>query len=174
MFEWCSARYPTVAAGVGREADSAAAFEKMLANTPWDKGNPVQGAALYRIRGCSACHGGGANIAPDLLGVTRRWSPRDLFLQIKYPSKEVAEQYRATLIQTRQGASYLGLVSFYSADGVILRTADGRTVRVAQEDIASQRASTDSIMPEGLLDGLQANDLADFYAYLRSLDQPRP
>ena len=173
LFDWCSARYPVVAAGVGREAESAATFEKALQSTRWDKGNPVQGAQLYQVRGCGACHGGGANIAPDLLGVTRRWSPRDLFLQIKYPSKEVAEQYRATSIQTRQGASYLGLVSFYSADGVILRTADGRTVRVAQEDIASQRASTDSIMPEGLLEGLRPADLADFYAYLRTLDQPR-
>ena len=169
VFDWCAARFPNVAAGVGVEAQDATAWERSLASVAWSRGNPVQGEVLFQARACSRCHGSQSSLGPDLSGVTRRWTPADLFSQIRYPSKEVAEAYQAVELRLRDGTTHVGLVAFLSADGVILRTADGNTVRIPESSIASRRPIPQSIMPEGLLEGLNPTDLADLYAYLKSL-----
>jgi hypothetical protein len=46
-------------------------------------------------------------------------------------------------------------------------------VRVGGAQIASRRVSPLSLMPAGLLDPFAAGDLADLYAYLRSLSPGR-
>ncbi|MBI1842180.1 MAG: c-type cytochrome, partial [Verrucomicrobia bacterium] len=166
----CAAQYPLLGRTTLARRGSSVEWEAFLRKVEWEKGNPQAGQRLFDGRRCQACHGANSNIGPDLAGVTRRWSPRDLFNQIRYPSREIAEAYRATLIETRDGVQHLGLVAFFSADGVILRGADGRTERIAEQDIAYRRQADDSIMPEGLLDGLNSQDIADLYAHLRQLD----
>ena len=56
----------------------------------------------------------------------------------------------------------------YAADGIVLRTGSG-IIRLDQKDIASKKTSELSIMPEGLLEGLKASELADLYQFLKSL-----
>lgn len=173
VFDWCLARYPALAGHLEKENKNLLDWDKLVQSVAWDRGNHLNGERLFRARACSVCHGGESGIGPDLAGVTKRWSPRDLFNQIKYPSREISDNYRATFIETKQGEKLLGIVAFYSADGVLLRLADGRTARVAEKDILVRRNATDSIMPEGLLEGLSAGELADLYAYLRQLDLPK-
>jgi putative membrane-bound dehydrogenase-like protein len=172
VFDWCAARYPNVAATIGSELRATAGWDKVVGSVPWARGNPSQGEQLFRLRGCANCHLGSTAIGPDLAGVTKRWSPQDLFAQIKYPAREIAEPYQAVQIQTHRGETLVGLVAFVSADGMILRLADGRTVRIGEQEIASRSPASQSIMPEGLLDGLSSSDLADLYAYLRTLGAP--
>ena len=64
---------------------------------------------------------------------------------------------------------HIGRIAFYSADGVIIRTALGKTIRLDEEDIASQKDWSNSIMPEGLLIGLSSTQLSDLYAYIKTL-----
>ena len=173
LFDACAAQYPQLGRTTLARRSSSLEWEVFLRKVAWDKGNPVAGQQIFNARQCQLCHSAQSNIGPDLAGVTRRWSPRDLFNQIRYPSREIPEAYRATLIETRDGAQHLGLVAFFSADGVILRGADGRTERIAEQDIVHRRQAEDSIMPEGLVDGLNSQDIADLYAFLRQLDTAR-
>lgn len=69
----------------------------------------------------------------------------------------------------KDGTQRNGFVAFLSADGVIVQTGPGLTERLPQTDIVSEVASQTSLMPPGLLSGLDAAQLADFYAYLRTL-----
>lgn len=170
IFDWCAPRFPSTARLGVTAGQSAVEWEALLQQTAWDKGDAEAGSRLFQARQCVVCHGGVSGIGPDLTGATRRWSPKDLMGQIRYPNREIAEAYRATKIETRDGAQHLGIVAYYSAEGVILRTAEGRTERIAQSEIVKQRAAEDSIMPEGLLQGLGSQDLADLYAFLRLLD----
>jgi putative heme-binding domain-containing protein len=105
---------------------------------------------------------------PDLAGVTGRFSPLDLFHAIVFPSRDVAAPYRTTVFQTRDGQTYAGLVVFESADGVIVQTGATTTVRLADSDLVSRQPSAQSLMPAGLLAGLDTQALADLYAYLKT------
>jgi hypothetical protein len=56
----------------------------------------------------------------------------------------------------------------------MVQTATSTTVRLATEEIASRRPGTLSLMPSGLLAGLQPSELADLYQYLKALPTTVP
>ena len=58
---------------------------------------------------------------------------------------------------------------YESVDGLTLLTADAKTLRINQADIEETKDSTKSLMPEGLLDGLFNDHVADLLAYMQSL-----
>jgi putative membrane-bound dehydrogenase-like protein len=150
-------------------AEEIARWEKLLDTVAWEQGNAARGAELFTQRSCATCHGAPVAFGPDLAGVARRFSPRDLLRGIVFPSRDVAETYRATDFKLRDGAVRRGVVAFYSADGVIVQTGPGLTERIAESDIVSQEPSSLSLMPEGLLEGLTAQEVADLYKYLATL-----
>ncbi|MCH8829917.1 MAG: hypothetical protein IID45_10100, partial [Planctomycetes bacterium] len=49
------------------------------------------------------------------------------------------------------------------------RNGTNQTFRIEADDIEARRTLNQSLMPSGLLKGLKPQDLADLYAYLRSL-----
>ncbi len=67
------------------------------------------------------------------------------------------------------GEVLVGMVVYESSDGITLQAVDGKLLRINQANIESKSNSTVSIMPIGLLDGASPNDLADLYAYMKSL-----
>ena len=140
-----------------------------LERVDWSTGDAGRGAKVFRDRGCQTCHAGPRSLGPDLTGVTDRLSRDDLFTAIVAPSLDVSPLYRLTLVETQGGQVYSGLVAFESADGLILQTGATTTVRVATPEIASRHVGNRSLMPDGLLQGLDDRDLADLDRYLRTL-----
>ena len=101
-----------------------------------------------------------------------RTGSRDLFTAIVQPSKDVSPRYRTTQITTADGKVYQGLIVYEAVDSVILQTGPN-TIRLTNPQIrANRRPTTTSLMPAGLLDKLSDRDLADLYAYLKSLVAP--
>ena len=168
VFTWCRQKYPALARP-DDGSDDPAKWELALKNVPWNKGDPANGEAIFRARGCAICHTTASAIGPDLAGVTARLSPVDLFTAIAFPNRDIAAPFRTTVFQMRDGQSYTGLVLFDSADGVMLQTSASVTVRLADADIVSRKPSNVSLMPTGLLDGLKPQDLADLHRLLRTL-----
>jgi putative heme-binding domain-containing protein len=174
IFGWFEKQYPKWNAAAQGDADEdPAVWTKLLQTVPWDKGDSARGEVLFRNRACATCHTGSTRLGPDLTAVTTRFSRPDLFDAIIFPSRDVAPPYRVTRIETRAGQVHYGIIAFFSADGVILQTGAATTVRLATPDIASQSPSTRSLMPNGLLKGLNPEDLADLYSYLQTL-KPSP
>jgi len=85
------------------------------------------------------------------------------------PSRDVSPRYQATMIQTTSGQVYTGMIVYEAVDGVLLRTAANQTFRIKPSEIEERRALNTSLMPEGLLKDLKSSDVADLYAYLRSI-----
>jgi putative heme-binding domain-containing protein len=96
-------------------------------------------------------------------------SPADLMNAIAFPSRDVAPPYRTTTFRLRNGEAYTGIVAFESADGWILQTGAGLSVRINSADVFSRQPSSVSVMPSGLLSGVGPQDVADLHAYLRTL-----
>jgi putative heme-binding domain-containing protein len=53
-------------------------------------------------------------------------------------------------------------------DAVVLRGLDGESTVVKKEEMVKTRAAGASLMPEGLLDGMEEQQIRDLFAYLRS------
>ncbi len=141
----------------------------LLEGVPWEKGDAARGAEVFRARGCQTCHAVQGALGPALSGAAQRFSREDLFLAIADPSRDVAPPYRTTMFLTKDGQVFTGIVAFSSADGYIVQTGATTTVRINTSDIAGIRPGALSLMPNDLLKGLKSLDLADLYAYLRSI-----
>lgn len=148
---------------------TTAAFVDGLKPVVWDKGDATRGEKIFRERACATCHAGTSPLGPDLSGPVARLSAPDLITDIQFPNRSISDAFRARLFTMKDGTQRNGFVAFLSADGVIVQTGPGLTERLPQTDIVSEVASQTSLMPPGLLSGLDAAQLADFYAYLRTL-----
>ena len=161
-------RYPDIFRTLVPERSTPPVVEK-LKTAPWSQGRIQQGQTVYQKLQCANCHNGNSRLGPDLTGVSRRFSRDDLFQSIVDPSRQVADRYRATLVETVDGMVYRGSMIYDSVDGITLLDTNGETVRINRDNIESKRLSRESVMPTGLLNQATGQQLADLYAYLKSL-----
>lgn len=116
---------------------------------------------------CSACHvlfGEGGKIGPDITGSNR--ANLDYLLEnILDPSAIVGKDYRMTILALNDGRVVSGLIQKETDSAVTVRTIND-TVVVAKSDIDERKLSTQSLMPEGQLNQLTADEQRDLIAYL--------
>jgi putative heme-binding domain-containing protein len=167
---WCRTTWPERAVSLlDIDGVDLAGWQKRLAGVDWEKGDVKRGSAVYVKASCASCHSGAQALGPDLVGVAGRFSRADLFTAIVQPSKDVSARYRTTLVSTHDGKTHQGLIVYEATDSLLLLTGPGSTVRLTPGQIAEKRATAVSLMPPGLLDRASNQDLADLYAYLKSL-----
>ncbi len=131
------------------------------------------GRTAFRQAGCSQCHrfaGEGGSVGPDLSGVGRRLSPRDLLESILLPSKVIVEGYATTEIETKSGEVVMGRVEREDDHAVVIRppTANESAVSIRKNDIRTRALSKISNMPTGTLNTLSAKQILDLLAFLIS------
>jgi putative heme-binding domain-containing protein len=163
--------------GPGREWSTEVAAELM---TPGLAGREfTNGKAMYSAAGCVACHrlgDEGGTIGPDLSGVGQRFGVRDILEAVIDPSRVISDQYRMMLLKTKDGQTYSGRI--LSRDGESTRIAPNlmrpsQTVAVAHDAIVSEEVLPVSVMPSGLVNSLNADELLDLMAYLVSGADPQ-
>ena len=131
------------------------------------RGNLDHGKALFRER-CLSCHrlgNDGFAVGPDLAGV-RNGGKEKLLTNILDPNREVPPNYFSYTVETKQGDSHAGLIVNETAGSVTVRQPLGVEVIVARAQIARMQASTLSLMPDGLAEGLTHQDLADLMDFI--------
>ncbi len=137
-----------------------------------DAGSPYKGESIFMER-CAACHKlffkGGA-IGPDLTSYQRK-DLGTLLLSVVNPNAEIREGYQFINIETTDGRSLSGFQLDRDHQVVVLRGLDGQDLTIATKEIADIQSMGRSMMPEGLLDGLNDQQLRDLFAYLR-ISQP--
>jgi putative heme-binding domain-containing protein len=140
---------------------------------PGGRRNFTRGKAAFAKAQCLACHsmaGEGGALGPDLTGVRKRLGRRDLLEAILFPSKDVSDQYKNTMVQTESGDVIVGRKIDEDADRIVLLTdplADERA-EIPRKRIRGVKLSALSPMPEGLLHPLTKFEILDLFAYLES------
>ncbi len=144
-------------------------FEEMLSQVDWSTGDVDRGWELYLNHQCALCHDGGSRLGPKLAGIGNRFSKRDLFRSIAFPSEQLPDRYRALIVETEDGLIITGTVIYESIDGITLLDSAGKTVRINKSDIEAKTLSQKSLMPDGLLNQVDEQGWADLYAFIKTL-----
>ena len=143
-----------------------------------NSGNVTRGRELFGDEtrtACSKCHSvdGSSGLAgPDLFAAGDKFPRRELIRAVLEPSADIAVGYGTTIVETKAGDEFQGVVKEATAQSLDLVGADGMRVRIAVRDIQTQRGSTVSLMPEGLHAGLSRQEFTDLIEYLVTLKQP--
>lgn len=130
-------------------------------------GDAERGKKLFTER-CAKCHrlfGEGGDVGPDLTGYERT-NFDFLSLAIVDPSAAIREEYSQYQALTNDGQVIAGLLIDQTAQSIMLRTAEGQNVRLSLDQVDTFQASAVSLMPDGLLDNLSNQQLADIFRYL--------
>jgi putative heme-binding domain-containing protein len=145
--------------------------EKGLTKRDFDHGR-----AMFAAANCFACHrfaGEGGSFGPDLSGLAGRFSQRDLLESVVEPSKVISDQYQAVVIQLADGRTVTGRIINLHGDNMnvntdMLNPGQGGSVSVRRSEIEAMQPSTTSMMPAGLLDTMNQDEVLDLLAFLLS------
>lgn len=124
---------------------------------------------------CVKCHstdGRGGKAGPDLAAIGDKFPRRELIRSILEPSSTIAVGYGTTIIETKDDEEVQGVIKQASESWIELIGGDGKSVRVAMNDIKEQRTTELSLMPTDLEAALTPQEFVDLVSYLESLHQP--
>jgi len=154
---------------LGKQAspDAAASYDRYKPAAKLD-GNPAIGKVLFTTM-CSSCHRldqEGYALGPDLFGI-RNQAKESILLHIVDPNREIASGFEGVEWTTENEEAYVGLLSFENMDQLTLKLPNGLE-RTFQRNLGgSLRNIPFSFMPEGIIDALSVQQVADLLAYLR-------
>jgi putative membrane-bound dehydrogenase-like protein len=129
------------------------------------------GRAVF-LRTCASCHrlfDDGQRIGPELTGSQR--ANLDYFLEnVLDPSAVVANEYRMTKVELKNGRVLNGIVKEENDRALTLQTQNEQII-VPKNEIDTRQQSQVSLMPDGLLDKLSKEEVRDLVGYLASPKQ---
>lgn len=151
---------------LGRNVDA----EKLLAV----RGDAARGKLIFysdgaRCRNCHDLDDASKSTGPTLAEIRKKYSkPAELLQQILKPSLKVDEKFATWIVITRRGQVHSGLIVSQSDEEVVLRTAERKTIRIERTEIDEMKKAPQSLMPEGVLSDLTAQEAADLLAWLQN------
>ena len=122
---------------------------------------------------CASCHKlffKGGKIGPELTSYQRD-DLGTMLISIVNPNAEVREGFQFISVVTKDGRTLTGFEVERDLQVTVLRGLDGQDITLRAEEITEVTPMGRSLMPEGLLEGLDQQQLRDFFAYLR-ISQP--
>jgi putative heme-binding domain-containing protein len=138
-----------------------------------------RGKGMFAATLCSTCHtmrGQGGVIGPDLTQIGRRFSYKDMLESIIDPSKTISDQFAATVFYLKDGSSVVGRLMNQDKDKYYISQNPfaPQTLReIVKKDVQRTRLSDTSVMPPGLINNLNADEVKDLLAYLKSGGNPK-
>jgi putative heme-binding domain-containing protein len=120
---------------------------------------------------CGSCHkvgDRGTAIGPDLTTIGKLRSREDLLESILQPSRRIEPKYAVYVARTASGRVATGLLVKRDEKEVVLRDAQNKDTVLAAKDVEELRPSPISLMPDGQLASMTAQDAADLLEYVAS------
>jgi putative heme-binding domain-containing protein len=144
---------------------------------PYIAGLPQAGRTLFfdpqGKAQCAKCHsvaGEGGRIGPALDRIASRRSPEFLMESILQPSKDIAPEYEAVIVATKDGHVITGLRVNETNFSIQLHEENGRFHSLLKRDLDEVKVMSKSLMPENFSEVLTVKELHDLFAYLLTLE----
>ncbi len=138
------------------------------------KGDAAAGRQIFSQR-CTPCHrlgGMGFAVGPDLVSAKSNGKDK-LLISVLDPSREVAPQYIAFNIETRDDESYVGIIANETTSSITVRQAYGKEDVIMRSNIKTMKSQKQSLMPEGLEAGLTTQDFANLLQFISTANADR-
>ena len=153
--------------------------EDLLQGEPvnFSQADVENGKQIFAAAQCFKCHrvqGQGGIVGPDLTNAGRRYNTRDLLETLIDPSKEVSDQYQATIFQMVDGRTVSGRVVNLNGRNYMVQEDminPGKLTNINVEQIEDSKPSKVSMMPTGLLDNFTRQEILDLLAYMKSTSE---
>jgi putative heme-binding domain-containing protein len=133
------------------------------------KGNWLRGRKLFAGEaGCATCHqvrGEGVEFGPDLSNLIYR-DRESVLKDILQPSATINPDQAGTLVTLKDGTSVSGLVRTLTDSVVVLALPGGATMELPRRDVVTMEPMKASLMPAGLTDTLNAEQMEDLLTFL--------
>jgi putative heme-binding domain-containing protein len=144
---------------------------------PYMAGDPEAGRKLFfdtqsKLQ-CAKCHSVGAEggrIGPSLDRIASRRAPEFLMESIVSPSKDIAPEYEAVAVATKDGRVITGLRVNETNFSIQLHEENGRFHSLLKRDLDEVKVMKKSLMPDNIPELLTVKDLHDLFAYLMTLE----
>lgn len=122
-------------------------------------------------RNCKACHrisNEGSMIGPQLTGIGS-WGAEALATKILDPNRNISEAFRTYTIKTKDGQVKTGLYRREEGEVLVFANMSGEEFSVPKDNIAEQKASEYTLMPDHFGEQLSQNDFNALLSYLLGL-----
>jgi putative heme-binding domain-containing protein len=146
--------------------------EELIEYLTGEQADPVasRGADVFVKAQCAKCHrfdGQGESLGPDLTTIANRFTRKELVESIVHPAHIISSQYVSKTIRTTDGRQLTGLVLPGAGGEMIVVLPSAERVAIAPTHVEAIKPSKLSAMPDGLLDPLSLEEVADLMAYLQ-------
>jgi len=91
-----------------------------------------------------------------------------LLTAILDPNAAVQDRYRSQTLTLKAGGEVTGLLSTETANNIVVRLPGGADLPILRSDLASQKPTGKSLMPDGMETVFQPQDVTDLIAWLRA------
>ncbi|MFO0819715.1 MAG: PQQ-dependent sugar dehydrogenase [Pirellulales bacterium] len=137
-------------------------------------GDVGRGATLFRDAAlkCVTCHKVGdlgASLGPELTRIAQKRNREELLDSLLQPSRTVEPAFAAYQVLLHDGRQLAGLLVKRTAEEFVLRDVQNKEIVLKASEVDRLSVARASLMPEGLLAGLTAQQAADLLAFLETL-----
>lgn len=137
-------------------------------------GSAARGETLFlRTAGvqCKTCHklDGSPGVGPDLRTIVGKRTREQLLESLIDPSRVIEPAWKTRIVETSAGRVLSGLVIRDDDQGIVLRDSNGRDEFVPRNEVEGTSESNKSLMPDGLLRDLTADEAADLLTFLQEI-----
>ncbi len=136
-----------------------------IAGGDWQRGKKI---FFSEQAACSKCHqagGAGGGIGPDLSNLIYR-DYASVLRDIREPSAAINPDHLAYNVELKDGGGETGVILSETPETLVLGQVTGKSLAIPRSRIASLKASSVSLMPEGLLQALNAQQQSDLLTFL--------
>ncbi len=136
-------------------------------------GDSSRGEKLFwsQAVNCGSCHkigDKGTALGPDLSTIGKLRPREDLLESILEPSRRIEPKYAAYVAYLKDGRTMTGLLVKRDEKEVVLRDGQNKEIVLAANKVEEIKPSRTSLMPDGQMAGLTAQEAADLIEYLAS------
>jgi putative heme-binding domain-containing protein len=121
---------------------------------------------------CSMCHqvdNEGIDFGPKLSEIGSKLSREGMYMSVLHPNAGIGFGYETFEIITKKGDFYQGIIVSKNETDILMRLPGGVTQNFKTSALKSVKQLPNSMMPEGLADGMSTQELVDLMEYLNTL-----
>lgn len=135
------------------------------------KADAAKGKVIF-MNTCSVCHvagNEGKDFGPKLTEIGSKYAKDGLLDAIVHPSDGISFGYEGWEIKMKDGSVMSGIIASNTETAMEVKFPGGTTQQIKTNEVASKKEMKTSLMPEGLYQNLNNEDLANLLEYLEGL-----